>query len=148
MMKNWVLQLYIDLSDIEHIAPLLLSLNIKFVLDHYGSPPTLEPSSLSKLSGWHSLLKMLQSPLAYVKISAPYRLSKAPEFRDLDFVTKELLRVRDGRGVVFASDWPHTRFEGVDVGPFVERCGEWCGGDEGVWERLFRGNARVLWDVE
>ncbi|KAL2043427.1 hypothetical protein N7G274_003733 [Stereocaulon virgatum] len=148
MMKTWALQLYIDLSDIEHIAPLLPSLNIKVVFDHYGSPPTLDSTSLSQLPGWHSLLEMLQSPFAYVKISAPYRLSKDPEFKDLEFVTKELLRVRDGKGVVFASDWPHTRFEGVDVGPFVEMCGEWCGGDQGLRERLFRGNAKVLWDVE
>ena len=50
--------------------------------------------------------------------------------------------------VVFASDWPHTRFEGLDIKPFVKRVMEWCEWDERLIERVFRGNAEMLWDVE
>jgi predicted TIM-barrel fold metal-dependent hydrolase len=63
-------------------------------------------------------------------------------------LTKELLKVRGGDGVVFASDWPHTRFEGMDIKPWVEQCLEWCGDDDVLAKKLFRDNAKVLWDVD
>ena len=88
---------------------------------------------------------MMQSPLAYTKISAPYSLSKDPEYKNPEAITKELLQVRDGKGVVFASDWPHTRLEGVDVKPFTERSLEWCDHDEKLKKYFFRDNAKELW---
>lgn len=144
-MKTWVLQLYIDLSEIEGIEHLFSDLNIKTVLDHYGSPSATRPSQIPE---WHSLLRIMQSPCAYVKISAPYRLSKDPEYKDLESITKELFKVRNGKCLVFASDWPHTRFEGVSVNPFIERCLEWCDHDENLKNHLFRDNAKELWDVK
>lgn len=51
--------------------------------------------------------------------------------------------------LVFATDWPHTRFEGVDIAPFAEASLRWCAEeDAGMAERLFRRNAEVLWDVK
>ena len=147
LMQTWALQLYVDLAVLEDIGPLLSELGVKTVLDHYGSPSVLH-TDLSSMPGWHSLTKLMQSPLAYVKISAPYRLSKDPSYRDLESMTKELLHMRGGRGVVFASDWPHTRFEGVNVTPFIDKCLEWCEHDNTLQDRLFRDNAKVLWDVD
>ena len=145
-MKTWALQLYVDLAIMDDIEPLLPELGIKVVFDHYGHPSSLTPP-LSEIPGWNALLRMMQSHLVYVKISAPYRLSKDPEYKDLEVMSKELFRVREGRRVVFASDWPHTRFEEVDITPFVKNCLEWCGGDEKLTNNLFRDNARELWDI-
>ena len=146
-MKTWALQLYVDLAIMDDIEPLLPELGIKMVFDHYGHPSSLTPP-LSEIPGWNALLRMMQSQLVYVKISAPYRLSKDPEYKDLEVMSKELFQVREGRGVVFASDWPHTRFEGVDITPFVKDCLEWCAGDEKLKNNLFRDNARELWDID
>ena len=145
-MKTWALQLYVDLALMDDIEPLLPELGIKVVFDHYGQPSSLTPP-LSEIPGWNALLRMMQSQLVYVKISAPYRLSKDPEYKDLEVMSKELFQVREGGGVVFASDWPHTRFEGVDIRPFVKNCLEWCGSDEKLRNNLFRDNARDLWDI-
>ena len=145
-MKTWALQLYVDLAVMDDIEVLLPELGIKVVFDHYGHPSSLM-SPLSGIPGWNALLRMMQSQSVYVKISAPYRLSNDPEYKDLEVMTKELFRARGGRGVVFACDWPHTRFEEVDIKPFVRNCLEWCGGDEKLRDNLFRDNARELWDV-
>lgn len=145
-MKTWVLQLHVDLDVIEDIEPLLPELGVKVVFDHYGSPSALQ-SDLSQMPGWSSLIRMMRSPLTYVKISAPYRLSKDPDYNDLEPITRQLFEVRGGGGLIFASDWPHTRFEGVEVMPFVEKCLDWCSDDETLKDNLFRDNAKELWDV-
>ena len=145
-MKTWALQLYVDLAVMDDIEPLVPELGIKVVFDHYGHPSSLTPP-LSEILGWNALLRMMQSQLVYVKISAPYRLSNNPEYKDLEVMSKELFRVREGSGVVFASDWPHTRFQGVDIRPFIKNCLEWCGGDEKLRDNVFRDNARELWDI-
>jgi predicted TIM-barrel fold metal-dependent hydrolase len=93
-------------------------------------------------------MRMMQHPNFFVKVSAPYRVSKNETWRDLEPLTKELLKARGGDGVVFASDWPHTRFEDMDIKPWVEQCLEWCGDDAVLAKKLFRDNAKVLWDVD
>jgi predicted TIM-barrel fold metal-dependent hydrolase len=47
--------------------------------------------------------------------------------------------------MVFASDWPHTRFEGLDVKPFVSRCLDWAE-ELDAKDLVFRDNAKHLWD--
>lgn len=62
---------------------------------------------------------------------------------------------------MYASDWPHTRFEGIDTNSWADRVVRWC--EEYVGERkglkgeekerevrrlvegLFRDNAERLW---
>ena len=82
-----------------------------------------------------------------MKLSAPYRISKQEGQGDLEPLARELLDVAGKRSVVFATDWPDTRFTGLDIRPFMERVLEWCGDDQVLVERLFRGNAEDLWDV-
>lgn len=92
-----------------------------------------------------------ESPAArntYVKLSAPYRISKDETLKDLEPLAKELLRVAGMSRAVFASDWPHTRYEGLDIKPYIKTLLEWCGHDEALIERVFKRNAENLWDVE
>lgn len=60
---------------------------------------------------------------------------------------KALCGMRNGEGVVFASDWPHTQKRGFEARGFMERCLEWCEGDEELKRKLFRDNAKNLWDA-
>ncbi|MCJ1473390.1 hypothetical protein MMC13_002041 [Lambiella insularis] len=148
-LRTWALQLFVDLSIMDHVAPLVDELDgrAKLVIDHLGSPSEVK-ARLADMPGWEVLLRMMSSEGVFVKVSAPYRMSKDPQYRDLEGMTKALLGARGGDGVVFASDWPHTRFEGVDVRPWLERCMEWCGGNKRLQTKLFRDNARALWDVD
>ncbi|MCJ1396215.1 hypothetical protein MMC18_009104 [Xylographa bjoerkii] len=146
-LETWVLQLFIDLSIADHLEPIIDELDsVKLVIDHLGSPTEIT-DHLADMPGWESLQRMMRNEHVFVKVSAPYRISRDPQYHDLEGLTKALLDVRGGDGVVFASDWPHTKFEGVSVQPWVERCLEWCQNDKELQSKLFRDNARVLWDV-
>ncbi|MCJ1403863.1 hypothetical protein MMC11_007086 [Xylographa trunciseda] len=146
-LKTWALQLFVDLSVADQLEPIVDELDgVKLVIDHLGSPAEVK-DRLPDMAGWESLRRMMRNENVFVKVSAPYRISKDPQYQDLEGLTKALLDERGGDGVVFASDWPHTKFEGVNVQPWVERCLEWCQNDKEVQDKLFRDNARVLWDV-
>lgn len=161
---GWIIQLYVPLemaTALEKIVPRLDG--VRICLDHFGSPDL--PSSFSSssiknnndtdkqpldpysLPGFSSLVALLQGGQTYVKLSAPYRLSKDPQMRDIQAVARELIRVAPTR-LVFGTDWPHTRFDGLDIRPFTESCLQWCAAEPGLAERLFRRNAEELWDVE
>ena len=148
---SWVIDLHVPLASIPHLEPLLPELsdqNTHLVIDHMGSPPGLR-RDMSTFPGWSSLLTLLRRHENFhVKISAPYRFVRDRSFGSLEHVVRPLLEARQGSGVLWASDWPHTRFEGTDVGPWGERCLEWCDGDQGVVDLLFRGNAREVWGVK
>jgi predicted TIM-barrel fold metal-dependent hydrolase len=149
-MKTWVLQLYVDLAMMKQVELLMERLDVKVVIDHFGSPEKgrlMPAGKLSEMQGWDSLLAFMKYPNTFVKISGPYRFSNDPDFKDLEPLAKELFVIRGGKGCVFASDWPHTRFESVDISPWVDRCVEWCEGDTQLLESLFRYNAEELWDI-
>jgi len=149
---TWAIDLHIALSAIPHlesIVPELAPRNI--VIDHMGSPMRVQ-GDMDSVPGWTSLVNLLSKhDNVHVKISAPYRFVEKGEdceFRSFEPLVKPLLRARGGKGVLWASDWPHTRYDGVNIGPWATRCLEWCGGDEQMVERLFRGNAREVWSVD
>ena len=58
---------------------------------------------------------------------------------------RELIRLRGRDRIVFATDWPHTRFDGVDIRPWMEKVLAWCGQDETLVDALFRATAEDLW---
>ncbi|KAF8848902.1 amidohydrolase 2 [Acephala macrosclerotiorum] len=143
---GWVLQVYVPLGTVAELEELIPTLGVKVCFDHFGSPslPAPEKGRLVdpySLPGFASLVKLLREGSSYVKMSAPYRTSSMAGYVDLEELAKELLRVAGRKRVVFATDWPHTRFEGLDIRPFIEQVIDWCEGDEGLIERLFRGNA-------
>lgn len=154
-LQTWALQIYADLAVVAALEPLMGGggLGVKLVIDHLGKPPAVRPD-MASVPGWSALLRLLhRNPNAFVKLSAPYRVSKVgpeQEYADLEAVVKDLLDVRNGRAAVFASDWPHTRFEDAvgDARPWIRRCLEWCPDDWEVREDLFRRNAERLWDAD
>lgn len=145
---DWVLELYAPLEMAGLVAKVVDSLGVKVCIDHFGSPklPAEQPFDASSLPGFKSLIELLQGDRTWIKFSAPYRLTKDPEMRDLAPIAKDLLKYAPNR-VVYATDWPHTRFENIDPKPFIEKCYQWCDDNEDLVERLFRRNAEELWDA-
>uniref|UniRef100_A0A8H7K7X5 Amidohydrolase-related domain-containing protein n=1 Tax=Bionectria ochroleuca TaxID=29856 RepID=A0A8H7K7X5_BIOOC len=146
-MKTWSIGLYADMDVLDHVQPLISELQVKVVLEHFGSPTRL-PLNPAGQPGWDALKAMMEDPRVYVKISAPYLFSKDLEFTDLESLAKALFGMRNGDGVVFGSDWPHTKSPGYDATRFRDKVVEWCGGDQVLQEKLFLRNAQNLWDVE
>ncbi|KAJ9649294.1 hypothetical protein H2199_000069 [Coniosporium tulheliwenetii] len=129
--ETWALNLHVELDMAAQLEVLVPKLGVKVVLDHFG--------------GW-GLLRLMQNEDVYVKISAPYRITS--NWEELEPFFRDLANVRQGRGIVFASDWPHTRFEDVDAERWIKMCLDWCGEDKKLKQNLFRYNAERLWDVE
>jgi predicted TIM-barrel fold metal-dependent hydrolase len=151
---NWVLQLHVSIAATTALEKIVPQLGVRVCLDHFAQPalpgnesPYSTTSNPYLLPGFKSLVNLLEQKDTFVKMSAPYRISKETDLRDLEPVAKELLRVAGRTRIVFATDWPHTRFEGLDIRPFMEKVLEWCGEDEALIERLFKSNAEDLWDV-
>lgn len=152
---GWAVQLYIAMKDIPSIESAVSNLGVQVVFDHFGHPEVPEPSSnLTQstydpynINGFGSLIRLLQSGNSWVKVSAPYRLSheEGPFYRDIDPIITELFREAPSR-IMYASDWPHTRFEGLDIQPWTEHLLGLTGDDDGLRQNLFRDNANSLWN--
>ncbi|KIA75368.1 hypothetical protein HK57_00151 [Aspergillus ustus] len=148
---NWVLQLYVPLATAVVLEKIVPELGVTVCLDHFGSPDLVVGSHGGdpyNLPGFRSLVNLLMQGNTYVKLSAPYRISGEETYKDLEPVAKELLAVAGMSRTVFASDWPHTRFEGLDIKPYMEKLLDWCGDDEDLIQRVFRGNAETLWGID
>lgn len=152
---DWVLQLYVEMSFIPKIEHLISDMGVRIVFDHLGVPAlpkchkygskSLDPYSVA---GFPSLARLLSGGNAWVKVSGAYRetnLVNSTIWNDLDPVILELLRVGPER-VVYASDWPHTRYEGMDIRPWTSHLLDLTEGDEQLRQKLFRDNASQLWN--
>jgi predicted TIM-barrel fold metal-dependent hydrolase len=148
---NWVLELFIGMEDIPVLERVAGNLGVQICIAHFGAPklPSLakrtHPLDPYDLVGFQSLVNMLRGGNTWLKFSGAYRFDEDAEMRGIEALATELLKVA-GHKMVFASDWPHTRFDGLDVKPFVERCLQWTD-RAGLTEEVFTLNARKLWDV-
>lgn len=145
---NWVIQIYLPMEAITLLEPIVPTLNVKVCIDHLGHPPSLVAGSHVspyQLAGFSSLISLLKDKLVTVKMSAPYRLCRDPTYMELKPMAQELLRVGGREGVIFGTDWPHTRFSAIDIQPWIERVVEWCDNDAKLIERLFKGTPEDLW---
>ena len=132
---GWHIQIFAALGVIAQIAEDVAALPVPVVFDHFGMPDaSLGPAQ----PGFPVLLDLLQSGKAYVKLSAPSRISrKAPNYPDVAPIARALIDARPD-GLVWASDWPHTdRKPGAaptEVSPFrvmddaatLRLLAEWC----------------------
>ncbi|KAA8651460.1 hypothetical protein EYZ11_011094 [Aspergillus tanneri] len=149
---DWIIQVYISLDMVPMLERIAPQLGVKVCIDHFGAPNLLSLTQTGEksfdpysLRGFSSLISLLRGGDTYVKISAPYRFTNDKEMRDLETIIREFLREAPDR-VLYATDWPHTRFSAVDIEPFTELCLRLCGDVPGLAERVFRQNAEDLMD--
>ncbi|KAI9708283.1 MAG: hypothetical protein M1828_003005 [Chrysothrix sp. TS-e1954] len=147
--EMWNLQVYADQATLGHLKPLvsecdgLVGQGTRLVIDHMAG--VVREGEMGVLE------ELVAREGCFVKLSAPYRLvgGSSKDYGELEGTVRRLLGVRGGRGVVWASDWPHTRFEGVvdgeDVRIWRRRLEEWCEGDQELIWRVFGGNAEALY---
>jgi predicted TIM-barrel fold metal-dependent hydrolase len=149
------------------------------VIDHFAHPsiptPVPKSDSLHEIPGYSSFLSLYRQPGSnvYVKISGQYRIVPPntdgtnddidPGILALKGMFFELLRI-DPTRLVWGSDWPHTRFEGIDTVGWARTVVGWCQeyaarpqGEEDVQagkveerakrlvEMVFKTNADELW---
>src|SRR5580700_10944428 len=102
--RKWHIQIYARLSVIEGIKDQVAAAPMPVVFDHFAgtqaAPGVDQP-------GFSSLLNLLRTGKAYVKISAPYRSSiEAPDYPDVAPLARALVASNPER-ILWGSDWPH-----------------------------------------
>ena len=148
---GWVLEVYIAMEDMPLLEPIVPDLGpgVEVCIDHFGHP---SPASLSTaqsvavMPGFSALENLLRrNENVWVKVSAAYRLDKDPKHPLVQSLGREILRRRPDR-CVFATDWPHTRFDGLDVTVYLQELLDWCEAEGVDAKSICVDNAEELFD--
>jgi predicted TIM-barrel fold metal-dependent hydrolase len=102
--RKWHIQIYARLTVIEGIKDLVASAPMPVVFDHFGG---MQAALGADQPGFASLMTLIRTGKAYVKISAPYRSSiEAPNYPDVAPLARVLVASNPER-ILWGSDWPH-----------------------------------------
>lgn len=102
---GWHIQLQVELSRGADLAALAQDCPAPLVLDHFGF---LDPRWSVTSAAFTGLLRLLAGGGLWLKLSAPYRISRqGPPYADLRPFVDTLLAHRPDR-LLWATDWPHT----------------------------------------
>lgn len=102
---NWQVEVYDDAKRLPAILSALIDAGVNVVVDHFGKP---DPQMGVTDAGFKYLLGLGATRQVWVKMSAPYRSSN-----EVAAAAAPMLRQAFGPDrLLWASDWPHTGFEG------------------------------------
>lgn len=100
---GWHVQIYTNLAMVVALRDVILDLPVPLVIDHFGRAQAKRGISQP---GFEALLSMAASGKIYVKLSAPYRVSEAADYSDVDEIANKLIAANSDR-MLWGSDWPH-----------------------------------------
>ena len=100
---GWHVQTYASLAMVAALHDVMLDLPVPLVIDHFGRAQAKRGISQP---GFDALLSLVTSGKAYVKLSAPYRISEAVDYSDVDEIANKLIGANSAR-MLWGSDWPH-----------------------------------------
>ena len=148
---NWHLELYIAMEDLPLLEPAVHDLGgVKLCIDHFGHPSSASLStaqSSAVLPGFTSLAILLNRGDVWIKVSAAYRLDRDPKHPLVQSLARYIIRSRPDR-CLFSTDWPHTRFEDVDVALYLEELFNWCDAENVSLKQILVDNAEELFDAK
>lgn len=102
--RKWHIQIYARLTVIEGIKDLVANAPMPVIFDHFGG---MEAALGADQPGFASLMTLIRTGKAYVKISAPYRASTLPpDYPDVAPLARALVASNPER-ILWGSDWPH-----------------------------------------
>jgi len=103
--RKWHIQLYTNLEMISAIKDQVKASPVPAVFDHFGGAKAeFGPDQ----PGFATLLDLVRSGKAYVKISGAYRASKlGPDYPDAAPLAKALIAANP-KFIIWGTDWPHT----------------------------------------
>ena len=151
---RWSVQLHAGLPVIEALAEHIRQARTPIVLDHFAG---LKAERGTAQPGFATLLSLLRddAPL-YVKLSAPYRASRHPQYADLAPFVHALVEAAPHR-LLWASDWPHTGssasrsgdlsriepFRAIDAGHVLDLLWQWIPDAQAREHVMVRNPARL-----
>jgi 2-pyrone-4,6-dicarboxylate lactonase len=102
---GWHMQFRIKSADFVAMKPLMKSLPVDIVIDHFGGVPVEEGTGGA---AFQTILELAQSGRCWVKLSAPMRMSAGEDpYADVAPFVHALVAAAPDR-MVWATDWPHT----------------------------------------
>jgi predicted TIM-barrel fold metal-dependent hydrolase len=153
---GWHVQIFTNLAVISALRNELQVLPTTLVFDHFGRAQAAKGPAQP---GFDALLALVNGGKAYVKISAPHRLSSQPDFADVSPLARALIAVNADR-ILWGSDWPHTMgappggrrdphvvepFRPIDDGSALNRLHRWTR-DRAELEKILVHNPARLYD--
>ncbi len=114
--RPWHIQLFVRSSIVPTIESAVRDSPLAIVFDHFGGA---RAEAGVGDPGFQSLLRLVRSGKAYVKVSGAYRASStgAPDYADVRPLARALIDANPAR-VLWGSDWPHPdsrRREGTEI---------------------------------
>ena len=101
--NGWHIQFFLKPSTISSLKNIIKNLPVNIVFDHCGF--MTETSTTSE--EFKFFINLLEKGNTWVKLSAPYRLSKEGTFTAIKSLIDQLVNANPDR-LVWGSDWPHT----------------------------------------
>lgn len=101
---GWHIQIYSRAEVLASLVGVMVELPCPVVIDHFGG---IDAAQGLGQFGFLAMLEALGSGNVWLKLSAPSRVSKTAEHRDLEPFVARLTEARPDR-MIWGSDWPHT----------------------------------------
>jgi len=120
------------------------ALPVDVVFDHMGN---IDPATGTDHSAFKALLGLLDTGRCWVKLSAPYQLSKTgePEYADYRAQGRALAAANPDR-TVWGTNWPHPRVEEKpDEAYLLDVLLDWTDGDTGMIHKILTDNPAMLY---
>jgi D-galactarolactone isomerase len=143
---GWHVQLQLDGRQLHEHEAMLRRLPGTLVVDHVGK--FLEPVAVDH-AGFRALLRLLDGGRTYLKLAAPYEVSRAgpPLYADVGALAKAAIHHNPER-MIWASNWPHVGVaEGPDEATLLDLLLNWAP-EEQVRRRILVDNPARLFGFE
>jgi D-galactarolactone isomerase len=143
---GWHVQLQLDGRELPQREAMVRQVAGTLVIDHVGK--FLEPVTVDHPS-FRLLLRLLENGRTYVKLSAPYEVSKVgePHYDDVGALAKALVRAAPDR-MLWATNWPHptpvTASPKPDDADLLDMLLDWVG-DEATRRKVLVDNPAKLY---
>jgi D-galactarolactone isomerase len=141
---GWHIQFRSTHRDLPDVADRLRALPVDVCLDHMSSIPPEVPLTHP---AWMALFRLLDTGRCWVKLSAPYQLSRMPGPRYADFGAQVAALVKAApERMVWGTNWPHPLVEAKpDDAGLLDWLGEWVP-DESLRRAILVENPVRLYD--
>lgn len=154
---GWHVQIYTNLAVFASLESVLDQLSVPVVLDHFcRAQAALGPNQLH----FGALLQRVRQGQVWVKLSAPHRISNAPDCADAAAMAQALIAANPDC-LLWGSDWPHPgaapgkprqrevveTFHPIDDGRALNRLVEWVN-DPATLKKILVDNPAKLYDFK
>jgi predicted TIM-barrel fold metal-dependent hydrolase len=152
---GWHVQMFTNLGVISNLHDTLMACSVPIVIDHFGR---LKANETLDQPGFDALLSLVKAGKVYVKLSAPYRVSEAPNYSDVAPFAQRLIQTNPDR-MLWGTDWPHPfppkghiriwdqveKFHNADNQAALARLVAWAG-SETITKKILVDNPARLYD--